>query len=124
MEWAEPLPKFCPPEDTINPSGELFYRIIESDEPTKIDFHSHRRRWPKRNFSTNECRTRSLSIYNALNECKKVRLLPLHRNKKIVEIFLSEESGVIKKTGKRKHHFSWWRYKSFNPLNHCKIILS
>ena len=124
MEWAEPLPEFCPPEDAINPSNELFYRIIESDEPTEIDFHSHRKRWPNRIFKTNECRARSLSICNILNECKKVRLLPTQRNKKIIQIFLSEESGVIKKTGKRKHHFSWWCYKSFNPLNHCKIILS
>jgi hypothetical protein len=124
MEWSEPLPKFCPPEDATHPSNGSFYRLIESDEPSEIDFYSHRLRWPNKTFHVNECRARSLSVFDALGACEKLRLLPTHRNKKIIEMRLPEDCGVIKQIGNDVHHFSWWRYKSFNPLNHCKIALS
>jgi hypothetical protein len=123
MEWAEPLPEFCPPNDSRHPSNEYFYRLIESDEPTLNDFHSHRHLWPDRKFQTDECRARSVSIFNALEECKKVCRLPIHRNKKVVELNLTEDSGLIKQTGRNISHYSWWRYKEFNPLNHCKILM-
>lgn len=122
MEWAETLPENCPPPEAIRPYGERFYRLIESVEPDEYDFFSHRKRYPDKVFNTNECKALSLSVFSTLKECKKILLLPNNKDKKIVEIELTEESGVILKTGKSSKHYSWWLAKDFNPLNNCTIV--
>lgn len=114
MDWAEHLPENCPPNDANPPNNELYFRLIEAEEPTEFDFYSHRHRWPGKKFNLDECRARSLSIWDKFSECKNLLRLQIHKNKKIIQIQLPEDSGVIKQTGGSVHHFSWWRLKSFN----------
>lgn len=121
MNWAEPLPKNCPPEDSVFPDG-LFYRVIENSEPCEFDFYSHRKRDPDKKFNASECRARSLSVFDRIESCQKVRLLPLHKNKEIIEIELSESSGAIKRTGHNQNHFSWWLANDFNPFEFCRVV--
>lgn len=120
MEWAEPLPINCPPQDAQSPNGNSYYRLIESLEPSEIDFLSHRMRWPDKKFSASECRARSLSIFDKIEECQKVRRFPTKRGKKMIEIKLPNESGLIKNTS--NNHYSWWRSKVFNPIDFCTVL--
>lgn len=122
MKWAEPLPPNCPPEDANPPRNEQYYRLIENSEPSDIDFCSHRMQWPNKIFKTSECITRAISVFDKIISCQRVRLLPTHKNKKIIEITLPQESGLIKQNGKDISHYSWWRSKEFNPLDYCTII--
>ena len=123
MNWAEQLPKGCPPNDAFPPDQESpFYRLIEGSEPTAIDFHSHRMRWPDMNFNAEECIARAVSIHNNIDSCKKVRKYPTQKNKKMIKIILSEKSGVIKRQGRSGGHFSWWRTKEFNALECCEVL--
>jgi hypothetical protein len=122
MKWAEPLPQNCPPKEANPPNHECYYRLIEYMEPSEIDFCSHRMRWPDKQFHTSECVAMAISVFDKISSCQKVRLFPTHKNKKIVEITLPQESGLIKQNGRDLSHFSWWRYKEFNPFDFCTII--
>jgi len=119
LEWAEPLPKDCPPKDSFAPQNEKFYRLVESIPPVERDFWSTRMLFPDKRFNTSECIARACSIISDMAGCYNILKLPAQRNKKIVEITLPPESGLIKKTGRRSYHFSWWRAKGFNPIPYC-----
>jgi hypothetical protein len=122
-EWAEELPHNCPPDAAIAPKYEIFYRLVKQFPPTEDDFYSHRKLYPKKPFNTNECRIRSLSIFNNLDECAKLLKLPLHKHKKIVQLILPPESGVILQTGNNATHYSWWKKASYNPIHDCEEIV-
>ncbi len=121
-EWAENLPSDCPPKSAITPKYETFYRLVKQFPPTEKDFDSHRKLFPNKSFKTNECRVRSLSIFNDLGECAKLLKLPLHKNKQIVQLVLPPESGVILQTGNNPTHYSWWKAAKFNPIPDCQSI--
>ena len=119
--WDEELPDACPPEDAWDPEGRAFFRMVESSPPTDRDFWSHRRIWPDRKFSTSECRARSVSLFERVDDCTKLRKLPLHKDKFVVRVRLPSGSGVLKQTGEYSHH-SWWRTKEFEVLSHCEML--
>jgi hypothetical protein len=108
-EWAEYLPPNCPPELAIAPKHEIFYPLVKQFPPLEKDFFSHRKLYPNKPFKTNECRVCSLSIFSDLDECAKLLKLPLHKHKKIVQLILPPESGVILQTGNNPTHYSWWK---------------
>jgi hypothetical protein len=118
-EWAEDLPSKCPPKTAIIPQYQTFYRLVKQFPPTEEDFYSHRKLYPKKNFKTNECRVHSLSIFSSLKECAKLLKLPLHKNKKIIKLTLTPESGVILQTGNNPSHYSWWKKEKYNPIPYC-----
>jgi len=121
-KWAEDLPPNCPPETAIIPKNEIFYRLVKQFPPTEEDFYSHRKLYPEKRFKTNKCRVSSLSIFSDLSECAKLLQLPLHKNKKIVQLKLPPESGVILQTGNNSSHYSWWKTAAYNPISDCKEV--
>lgn len=121
MKWAENLPEQCPPEQAAPPDGDKFYRFISAIPIKEDDFYSQKKLKPLRVFKDlNECITRSVSLFNDLSVAKKKLLLPAHRGKKILEITLPTESGVILQT-LGKNHISWWRAEGFIPTSYTLV---
>jgi hypothetical protein len=121
-DWAEELPPNCPPATATAPQYEVFYRLAKQFPPTPEDFYSHRKLYPQKTFHTTECRARSLSIFSNFEECRKLLKLPLHRQKKMLELILPPESGVILQTGTQLTHYSWWKTAKYNPLLDCQEV--
>ena len=124
FEWAETLPNDCPPEDALLPQNDNYYRLVKEIPPTDSDFWSHRKLYPSKPFNINECITRACSLINNLKRCNNLTKLPPHKDKKVVQIILPPESGLVKKTGARSSHFSWWRAKDFDVIQHCSNVNS
>lgn len=118
MNYFESLPQSCPDADAMSYEG-IVYRLV-SASPCDADFLSQRELSPEKKFNATECIARSLSVFDNKEEARKISLLPLHANKKIAEVELIHKAGVIKKTGKSAHHFSWWRARDFAVLGAIK----
>ena len=112
--WFENLPLNCPPNNAIRPSNFLCFRLVSQYPPTIEDYYSQRKIYPERKFHANECRARSLSVFNDKSECEIIKKLPPHREKHIVALRLVPECGVVKQTGKSKTHYSWWVQTDFS----------
>ena len=119
-EWAEELPPHCPPDAAFPPNDDVFYRLVSQFPPEEEDFFSHRKLYPRKKFPVDECRARSVSIFNRLEECAEILKLPAHRNKKVVKFVLPPESGVVLQTGRNQAHYSWWRSKQYDPIPACE----
>ncbi len=111
--WFEELPTQCPPSDATPANGE-YYRLITGDVLVCEDFHSHRMLNPLKPFRVSECVARSLSVFSDEAACQNLTKLAIHRGKKIARVNLSSSDGSIKKTGKDKDHYSWWRSQEFD----------
>lgn len=120
--WAEILPNKCPPEDAVTPLNLVYYRMVDSIPPTEIDFASQRALHPAKFFKDiDECVARSTSLFDSCNGCKSARdRRDGLKHKKIIEIKLSHDSGVIKNTF-RQGHYSWWRFKEYDVSIHSRI---
>ena len=121
LEWAEELPPDCPPDYAYPPQYDMFYRLVKDYPPEEKDFFSHRKLFPHKRFNTDECRARSISIFNQLDNCILLLKLPAHKHKKVIQLILPPDSGVILQTG-QKAHFSWWRRRHYNPLADYKEV--
>lgn len=117
--WAEELPDGCPPEDAIPPNNEVYFRLVESIPPTERDFHSHKKLYPNKPYRVGKCQALSCSLYSSLRNCRNLTKKNIHSHKKIVQLILPPESGVIKQMGENRTHFSWWRFKDFNVIDFC-----
>jgi hypothetical protein len=117
--WFEKLPENCPPNDAINPINFFCFRLTTHSPPTEKDYFSQRKIYPEKKFHVNECRARSLSVFNEKSDCENIIKLPPHRGKHIIALRLFPECGVIKKTGRSTSHFSWWVLSGF--LSHLII---
>ena len=118
--WYEELPERCPPEDAFHPNG-VYFRLTESEKIECSDFWSHRKKWPTKMFQVCECRARSVSVFDDIEQCLNVRKLPNQKQKKIVSVQLSNGDGVIKQTGKNTSHYSWWRSDTFD-VNSAQVV--
>lgn len=121
MDWFESLPDSCPPKEAKEPAGDLFYRIMVSEQATESDFLSHRVLYPEKKFKVSECQACSLSVFKDVNECEKILKMPTFKNKQwyIGEFELNNNDGLILNTPSptNPYHFSWWRSSSFNIVN-------
>lgn len=121
-EWAEPLPDECPPDDAASPEGETYYRMVESFPPTDKDFVSHRELYPNKDFkNVPECVARSCSVFSEYGCCAELTKLPRHKHKRVVSLELDTSSGVVLRTFRRQHHYSWWRSQNFDPVTLCSL---
>lgn len=121
MQWAESLPTQCPPEQAAPPANETFYRFISAMPVKEQDFYSQRKLKPLAAFNIDECTARAVSLFNNLEVAKAMLKLPSLRGKKVLEVTLPKESGVILQTGNKKNHISWWRVKGFIPASHALV---
>ena len=120
-KWDEPLPTGCPPQDAIAPTGNAYFRLVDSVPPTDRDFWSQRRLFPEKAFRVDECTARACSLISDIDRCVGLLKLPTQKNRKVVAFTLRADSGLIKDTGKW-YHYSWWRAKGFDPLPFCTEI--
>ncbi|PHS18439.1 MAG: hypothetical protein COA78_02105 [Blastopirellula sp.] len=98
------------------PADFLCFRLVTEIQPIVEDYYSLREIFPDKKFNTCECRARSLSVFSEKSDCEIINKLPAHRNKHMVALRLSPDCGLIKQTGNKKTHFSWWVQECF--LNH------
>lgn len=117
--WLEELPENCPPPDAEQPSSFFCFRLASKNPPDEPDYFSLRKIYPEKKFHADECRARSLSIFNDKTECENIKKLSAHREEYIVSLRLFPGCGLIKKTGKARAHYSWWVLKDF--LSHIEI---
>jgi hypothetical protein len=115
MQWHDELPEQCPPQEAVLPSNMIIYRAVRTLPPTEDDFESQRVMYPKQLFNVDECRARSLSVSTEPTPCEHLIRIPNRPERFVAKIRLTEESGLILKTGKRTH-FSWWRARDFDPI--------
>lgn len=115
MSWYEKLPSHCPPTDAEQPHGKTFYRLCKEDPVSTSDFCSQRYLNPYKKFAgISECTLRSVSLWDTKEKCLEQRKFPTHKNKKIGQLILNDEDGLVLNTFK-PNHYSWWRAESFNP---------
>lgn len=119
MEWFEELPEQCPPQEAIEPNNEVYYRAIEGDVVDSSDFLSQREIHGKDKVfkGISECVTRSVSLSQDIQNLLR---LPKFKGKKVVEIKLKNDDGLVLQTF-RKSHYSWWRSHNFSIKN-IKIV--
>jgi hypothetical protein len=120
-EWVEKLPDICPPQNAMPPKGD-FFRVVTTFPPKEVDFNSTRQDNPLKIFAIDECLVRSCSIFSDYSEGKKLLKLPRHRNKIVIRITLTADSGLILRTFERPNHYSWWRDRRFPLVNHIHTI--
>jgi hypothetical protein len=116
MDWYEPLPDNCPPEDAYEPQNEKFYRLGKPpiDDNSVISIEAEGRRGNFKNVG--DCIARAVSIWGRIENCKKVLMLPSHRDKIVLELTLLPKDGQVKQT-MRDPHYSWWRSNEFDILS-------
>ena len=115
MNWFEEIPDSCPPDDAESPGGRTFYRLCMNNPAESLDFCSQRKDNPNKNFAgLSECILRSVSIWETPEKCLEQKKFPTQKKKKLGQIMLQNEDGLIKNTFKL-HHYSWWRTIAFNP---------
>jgi len=119
--WAEQLPNDCPPKEAFIPQYETYYRLVSYYPPSDRDFYSYKKTHGYKPSKESECIARSLSISDNSKKLSKLFGIPYFRNKIMICLKLSPESGVLLKT-RGPHHFSWWLAAAYNPIPDCKLI--
>lgn len=122
-EWAEPLPKDCPPSEAWEPNNEIYYRLVDNP-PTAKNFVSNRVLQPQRELkNVSECEARGLSVYDDIEGCHELMetFLPL-RKKQVAKVTLPPECGKVLQTLQNPSHHSWWLKSGFDPVSVCEIV--
>lgn len=118
MDWYENLPDSCPPSDAMEPSGESYYRIINSTQPVNSDFLSYRALNPDKKVFVSECQAKAISLFTDVESCRVISKLPKFKGKNIYigELVLTKSDGLIAHTPNKNstNHYSWWRSKEFD----------
>jgi len=118
-EWANELPTECPPKDACYPNQLVVYRLVTTMPPTENDFIPQWDLHPEKKHR-NECVAKSLSTNISLPLCQDMLKLTRFKNYHfIVCLVLCEDAGKTLQTGQTATHYSWWRYKSYDPISHC-----
>jgi hypothetical protein len=113
--WKEVLPASCPPTDAANTSGETVYRLVKPNGPTEADFSTLSTLDPAKHLiGPHQCRARAVSVCTTLAGARGTRKLPTQKGKRIGKLTLSAGAGVVKQTGQKLYHVSWWRCGAFD----------
>ena len=95
-------------------SHETFYRLVDTDPVTEQDFFSHKQRVEaglQRPLRTppDPCLAVGVSVFDAPERASQTqRAFGALRKKKLAAGSLAG-SGVVKRTGDRPGHHTWWR---------------
>ena len=122
--WADNLPAGCPPEDVCIANEDVFFRMtFEVDSIQPKDWYNHLALFPERIFSDSEkLFAAGLSLLDTIEEVERKRKLPGTKHLKgTARISLVPEDGVVLQTGRRVHHFTWWRTTMCN-LSKAQIV--
>jgi len=119
MDYREPLPPNCPPEDAEEIQDErLLYRLVASMPPSDTDFQSQRAARPDATFDVPECLARGLSVDTERSGIEKTAKLPRFKRRQICAIRVGPGAGRLKQTFQPTHH-TWWPLADFDILSHC-----
>ena len=121
MSYREPLPEGCPP-DTAEEIFEsrVFFRLVRTNPPTQVDFHSRRVEKPDAIFAVTECQARGLSLFAKRSDSERMLKLPAFRGRLVCRLGLKSGAGRVQKTGSHSHH-TWWPLAAFDVLEHCEV---
>ena len=131
---AHKLPPDCPPHDAKRPSGQTFYRFVESslDKDDPVAVAKAFLAWEDEDggqMARNRCKGRAVSLYNSETkaEQKLDRLRGLNPGEweghRICSVTLTREAGAILRSkkgspGHREGHYDWWPALSFEIADH------
>lgn len=126
-EWPAHYPAQCPPSDAEQAIG-TYFRFVDSAPPSGEDTMSHVElrnaglRFKNRDFGADECNASGFSVFDDQSAAEKTRssVGPL-RKKRIAKVDVSG-SGVLKQTGSKKSHHTWWRPISDSNWDSCEIV--
>jgi hypothetical protein len=123
--WADILPKNCPPQQVLYSENDFFYRFtIEDNIVTDKDWVSYLLLFPERLFSgTSLVLASGLSIRDSLEDARNQFKLPFIKKhfKGVAQIALLPEDGVMIHSKKDLHHFTWWRTSTCD-LSKARIV--
>jgi hypothetical protein len=108
MNFKEPLPQQCPPNDAIDVAHEVVYRKLIGNMPTQQDFVSHGAKGKTRPADKGLCEWWSCSLFTDVNALRK---LPGFREKRFAKLQISRGSGLSKCSGP---HVDFWAYQGTN----------
>lgn len=115
IEWADPLPENCPPEDILIPEEEEFHRLLfNEDKIVEDDWKPYTQLHPDQSYIGEKLiLANGLSLIKDVNFSRLKKLSNMKRFKGIALIKLNPTDGVLKKTG-GKDHYTWWRTTLFD----------
>ncbi len=115
IQWADDLPEGAPPETVLVPDNDVFYRITKGNRLTNEDLISYLQQYPHKYEGESKIFASGLSVFNNLKAIKKkMKLANLKDCKGIAKLMLIPIDGVVVKTLKDRHHYTWWRTQSFD----------
>lgn len=122
-EWAEPLPKNCPPLEAWVPDNEVYYRLVDNP-PTARNFVSNRVLQPRRHLKgVSECEARGLSVYDDIDGCHELMdTFPALRKKQVAKVTLPPGCGKVLQTMQNPSHHTWWLKSDFDPVSVCEMV--
>ena len=124
LEYLEPLPDDCPPDDAdeiVEP--RIVYRLVRIDTPSLDDFRSFRALNPDRELrNVTECQMRGVSVFMNLKGVDSVRQRRNLRGMLICEVALDKGAGRILLTNPETSHCAWWPLAGFDILANCRVI--
>lgn len=127
-EWPDHYPPMCPPADA-RPARGIFIRFVDAWPPEGEDTMSHvelrisgRRTFKSDSFGDMECEASGYSVFEDIQSAKKAQkaMAPLRR--KLAASIDVTGPGVIKRTGRREGHHTWWRPVGDDSWVNCEIV--
>jgi hypothetical protein len=106
--WPNYFPKQCPPADARK-DNVLVFRLVDNMPPSANDFLPTILEQPHRAFDPEElCAACSVSVFrNYQDILKKHRRYRALRGKKIVQVNITENDGLVLETF-APSHMTWW----------------
>ena len=123
MSYCENLPEGCPPEASVEITGETrVFRLVKTFPATPDDFRSQRAERPVAVFKgVSECQACGVSVFTEREDAvQKALLLPRFRGFKVCQVRLVDGAGRIQQTFQPSHH-TWWPLAAFDILAHCEM---
>lgn len=122
MEYWEPLPLQCPPEDAADQSIALAYRAVMSNPPTAACFASQAARDRPMSELGDPCKHASCSLFTCRDKATNIAgRLPKPRDGGPYLASMAIPVGAGRSLIKRRH-VDLWFYKHFNPTTAVIVV--
>jgi len=113
-KWPAHYPIKCPPAIAETVSG-VIYRFTTRATPNLKDFHSYYEHNPNRDWGSDACNARGLSVFTCAKACELFRKrVPAMKKKKLASATLNSSDGLILNTPSNisdNHHTFWPQLK-------------